>query len=341
MSKYSTKRISNISLSLIVFLVCFVIAEVVLRLIGFQTGVLSPSWLNFKIVDTLKVYNSFHANEKGVFIADKDYFKSQYSINDDGFRGNAFKKDSTKQNILFLGDSYTWGSQAEPISKCFVELVEKEGYNVYNTGIPGADPPQYYAIAQEYIPRLHPDIVCMMLYAGNDFISQDRKVEPYKNLYHITNAGWLSPYINNEYVASPEKVYHYYLKKYSISKESPLWERLIAKSVIGTLILSIPERLKEKKAWQKSTSIAVNYVKLIKQVCDDNYISFHLFLIPLHTEISEKIYTEYASIFKPFTVNIPENICKKDFLPWPNGHLTNEGHQKYAKCILKAIKEKK
>jgi len=341
MIRKSKKLSANIFLSLTVFVFCFFIVEIVLRFMGYQSGMLSPNWLNFKAVDTLIVYPSFHTNNKGIFVADKEFFKNEYYINEDGFRSHEFIKDSTRKNILFLGDSYTWGSMASPINKCFVELVEKGGYNVFNTGIPGADPPQYYAIAKDYVSRLKPEIVCLMFYAGNDFISQDRKVEPYKNLFHITNAGWFNPYINNEYVESPEKVYNYYYQKYHIGKDAPFWERIVAKSVVGTLLLGIPMRLEERNAWQKNTSLAVRYIEAINRICIDNNAKFYLFLIPLHTEISQKMYKDYAFVFSPIKVNIPEDITKSDFLPWPNGHLTNEGHAKYAKYILKTIDDKK
>ena len=341
MSKSNKIRISNRSLFFIVLLFCLIVAEVVLRMMGYQAGMLSPNWLNFKEVDSLEVYNSFYANEKGIFIADSGYFKNQYTINEEGFRSTPFGKDSTRKNILFLGDSYTWGSQAEPMSNCFVELAEKEGYNVYNTGIPGADPPQYESIARDYIPKLKPDIVCLMFYAGNDFISNARRPEPFHNIYYVTNAGWLSPYINNEYIDSPQQVYNYYLQKYHIGKDAPLWKRIVSKSVIGTLMLSIPERLQERKAWQKNTTLAVQYIDAIKQICEANNAQFHLFLIPLHTEISDQMQNEYSTIFNNIKVNIPDGITKKDFYDWPNGHLNNAGHAKYAKCILKVINKNK
>jgi len=340
MLKKNKIRISNRSLFFIVLLFCLFAAEAVLRMMGYQAGMLSPNWLNFKEVDSLEVYNSFYANEKGFFVADSGYFKNQYSINNEGFRSKAFVRDSTKKNILFLGDSYTWGSQAEPMSHCFVELVEKEGFNVFNTGIPGADPPQYEAIARTYIPQLKPDVVCLMFYAGNDFIAFDRHPEPFHNIYYITNAGWLSPYINNQYTDSPQKVYDYYLEKYHVGKQAPLWKRIVAKSVIGTLLMSIPVRLQERKAWQKNTTLALHYVDAIQQICDANHAAFKLFLIPLHTEISDQTQSEYNSIFKNMKVNIPEDITRNDFYNWPNGHLNNEGHAKYARCILKVIKRK-
>ncbi len=335
MKKYSYIKIK---IFFIVFFICLILAECLLRVVGFRSGVLSPNWANFKLVDSLVVEHSFFANEKGLFVANPDFFKEEFEINKDGFRGKDFEKDSTKQSVLFLGDSYTWGSHAEPIQECFAERVERAGYKVYNTGIPGADPPQYYAIAKEYVPKLKPDHVCLMFYAGNDFMEKDRMPEPYKNVFFITNAGWLSPYINDSYVPSAQDVYNYYVSKYQVGEDAPLWKRLVSKTVIGTLFLSVPLRMKEKKAWEKDKEISIKYIKNISTLCKENDTKFYLFLIPLHTEISDKMYQHYASVFGDIEVNIPDNIQESDFIPWPNGHLNNKGHAKYAEYILEKIK---
>jgi len=330
-------RYIKVKIFFIVFTFCFILTEIILRIAGYKQGLLSPDWANFKIVDSLEVIPSFYANEKGLFVANPEFFKNKYDINKDGFRGMDFERDTSKPSILFLGDSYTWGSHADPIEECFVEKVERAGFAVYNTGIPGADPPQYYAIAKEYIPKLKPTYVCLMFYAGNDFIEKDRAIEPYKNVFHVTNAGWLSPYINDTYIPYPLEVYKYYVSKYKVGKEAPLWKRILSKTVIGTLFLSIPRRLEEKKAWQIDKDISIKYINNIDSLCKENNSRFLLFVIPLHTEISDKMYLNYTSIFRGIEVNIPENIHRSDFLPWPNGHLNNEGHEKYAEKILRKI----
>ncbi|MDD3875329.1 MAG: SGNH/GDSL hydrolase family protein [Bacteroidales bacterium] len=337
MSTHKRKFGVNIFIALVSLLICTAIAEVTLRISGYTPGLISPEWLNFKEVDSLETYLSFYTDERGIFRANKDYYKNEFYINNDGFRSPEFEKDSIMRSILFLGDSYTWGSKAEPISNCFVEQVGNHGFNVYNTGIPGADPPQYYAIAGEYVPKLKPDIVCLMFYAGNDFIEKDRDVEPFHNIFHVTNAGWLSPYIEDSYVSCPLIAYNYYLQKYKIGDEAPLWKRILAQTAVGTLILSVPERLKERKTWQKNNEIALKYVNLIKNLCSENGCEFYFFLIPLHTKISTDQNAAYSAIFKGIDVHIPEDITKDDYYKWPNGHLNNEGHQKYARKILEVI----
>ncbi len=323
-----------------VFLLCFLLAEGILRLLGYKAGDLSPRWMNFKVVDSLEVYHSFYTNDKGIFVADSLYFKNEYLINEDGFRDSSFVPDSSRESVLFLGDSYTWGSMAEPMSCCFAEQVEKAGYNVYNPGIPGADPAQYLKIAGEYIPKLKPNHVCLMFYAGNDFINRERTAEPGKAIFYVTNAGWLSPYINNVYNSSPTEVYNHYKQKYFVGKEAPQWKRVLSESVVGTLALCIPLRLEERKTWQKETRIALKYVKAIKDVCDANKAKFYLFIIPLHTEIDKQTSKDYKKVFCPIPVHIPDGVCAGDFYPWPNGHLTNSGHERYARLILETIKKK-
>ena len=59
---------------------------------------------------------------------------------------------------MFLGDSYTWGSSARPITESFVDLVKRAGYCTFNFGIPGTDPCQYAALAEKWLPLLHPGV---------------------------------------------------------------------------------------------------------------------------------------------------------------------------------------
>jgi lysophospholipase L1-like esterase len=333
---HKKKRI-NVLVAVSAFVVCLICVEVILRVAGYKTGLLSPTWMNFKEVDSLETYLSFYTDEHGIFRANNAYFENEFFINKDGFRGADFEPDSQSRTVLFLGDSYTWGSKAEPVTNSFVDLVANEGFHVYNTGIPGADPPQYLAIAESYVTKLKPDVVCLMFYAGNDFIECERDVKPFHNIFHITNAGWLSPYIENGYEGCPPLVYKYYLDKYKIGNNAPFWRRLAGKTAIGTLAMSIPIRMEERQLWQQNTSTALKYVDAIKQVCELNGSRFHLFVIPLHTKINANLQQTYESIFESYRVHIPENINKKDFHPWPNGHLNNDGHAKYAKKILEVI----
>ncbi len=178
-----TNKLINISLSIIVLALMLGLAEIGVRLMGYNPGDLSPVWLNFKPVDTLRVDNYFYTNKEGILVADSTYWaRQQIGINEDGFRSPSFSKlDSCKKKVLFIGDSFAWGKSAEPLTgNCFVDLVRKEtGCEVINLGIPGADPAQYYELAKKYIPTLKPDVVFVMFFMGNDLMTEDRKVIPW------------------------------------------------------------------------------------------------------------------------------------------------------------------
>ena len=165
------RKLTNLLLSVVVFAVLLGIVEIIMRCMGYHPGDLSPGWLNFNPVDTLRVENYFYTNGEGILVADSGFWAREHiDINEDGFRSPSFSRlDSTKRKVMFIGDSFAWGKSAEPLTgHCFVDLVRNEtGYEVINLGIPGADPAQYYELAMKYIPLLKPDVVFVMFFMGN------------------------------------------------------------------------------------------------------------------------------------------------------------------------------
>ena len=49
-----------------------------------------------------------------------------------------------------------------------MDIVSRQGYLTFNTGIPGTAPNQYAYLAEKYIPLLDPDIVAVMFFWGNE-----------------------------------------------------------------------------------------------------------------------------------------------------------------------------
>ena len=223
------------------------VGEFSLRLIGKIPGYV-PRYSNcaFKPVKKLEIRQSFFADHAGVFKANPNYeWSEEYQINSDGFRSIDPKEhDGTQTKILFLGDSFTWGGGAKPITNCFVDIVTRRGYLTFNTGIPGTAPNQYAYIAEKYVPLLKPEIVAVIFYMGNDLKSPDPML-PYKNLYHITNAGWLYAFDENGNYMVPQDAYNLYFAKYNAVyraayvKDSrktlrTAMRQICVKSVIGT-----------------------------------------------------------------------------------------------------------
>lgn len=71
--------------------------------------------------------------------------------------------------IVTLGDSQTWGLNAT-----FPELTWSgrlgiiTGQSVYNMGVGGYGPAQYYVLTEDAIQRFHPKLIIVALYFGND-----------------------------------------------------------------------------------------------------------------------------------------------------------------------------
>jgi hypothetical protein len=111
------------------------------------------------------------------------------SHNSEGFRGPEF---ITKQEprIVFLGDSFVWGVDAE-LPERFTEKLQAKHplWSVYNLGISGYGTDQEYLLLQKYFDRFKPQIVFLMYCAEND--DSD-------NCWNVRHGGYYKPYCTME-----------------------------------------------------------------------------------------------------------------------------------------------
>lgn len=338
-------------------LVACLLIEIVLRFMGYQPGDMKPKWLNFHPVDSLVVEHSFYVNQYGLVVADPNdkqhSFHVNPKINSDGFRSPEFsQQDSTKKKILFIGDSFTWGFSAEPVwDSCFTDRIRNETeYEVYNTGIPTADPPQYAEIAKRYIPQLKPNVVFVMFFMGNDLMKQDRRIIPDSSFFHFTNAGCIEASIDGKHFATAQTAYNYVTeKKYYLGESENSYEKLISKSSLLSRLYSIRFRIAEKIDYEnlrKNTAITKKYLLEIKRLCEENGVDFKFVFIAEVKEADmtvEELKEKYADLLLDKELRshwlIPQ--CKKQhFKPYPDSHLNNEGHRFYANYLKDYLKKK-
>ncbi len=117
-------------------------------------------------------YNRFRGKP---FSADFDF-----KLNSLGFKDTEFseKKNSTFR-ILAIGDSFSYG--VVPYKDNYLTLLESQlkgkgiDAEVYNLGIPSIGPKDYLAILEQEGLRLHPDMVLLSFFIGNDFLESGRK----------------------------------------------------------------------------------------------------------------------------------------------------------------------
>ena len=86
-----------------------------------------------------------------------------------GHDANGFRNDSVPQHadIVAIGDSQTWGVNAERQDAWPQQLAKLSGRSVYNMGLGGFGSVQYKALVPQAL-RLTPKIIVVGLYLGND-----------------------------------------------------------------------------------------------------------------------------------------------------------------------------
>jgi len=340
--------------------VLLIILEIGLRLVGMETlhGLekKKPNWeqrylpICKKILKTPVVfYNRFYTDSEGIFKANPQTFAKlntqtsrEISINTDGFRGNEFKYlDTPRPKILLIGDSFTWGAAAHPITNSYADLLQKAGYYVYNGGIPGTDLQQYTMVAEKYAPRLKPDIVAVCVYMGNDVSTRPQLVKPGKNLHYDTSIGFLLGYDDNGNFFKNAREAFLYLKKRKCGYCRSLWDYFLFKTVIGKGVYALFNKGPGLKYDKKRQWITAALGK-IQEVCRKNDSEFIIFLVPFVNQETAKAKSirENLYLFKGFQYYYPGNLEKSDYRLPPDKHFNNKGHRKFADFIIGILKQK-
>ncbi len=402
--------------------ITLVVAEAVLRYVGFKPGFYNYSrW--FKQVDTLKVFHGFYADSDGIFKVSPDagkeiarradagvktffgeinttlevaevyslanfaielksgklsnlFSKKYFSllsanagsltdldsailtfvkepINSDGFRSIPFKRyRSGKKKVLLIGDSFAWGHSATNITSSFADILLAKGYVVYNTGISGADPTQYLAIANKYIPLVQPDVVIVNFFMANDIFYFRRPLVPNFPIFFSTNAGNLIACPNGINFPGAVEAYNFVNDESTIPTQGHFINKILAQSVITTLGWRVLVKLNIAKGqpdshgqyWReaeklKSTKPYSNIqIDSIRTIAEGNNCKFYLVVIP---DILSKKNSNPALVSGLFE-NMPYNISpvpKGDYCT--DGHFNDEGHRKYAEFLEKLIEGSK
>jgi lysophospholipase L1-like esterase len=211
-----------------------VVAEYGLRLVGYEYT---------RRPNNLVLENSFRVEERGLFVANPLADKHVgLGVNSKGFRSPEFFSDLAsereKLTVMILGDSFTWGASASPINESFPDVLRKAGYRVHNLGIPGIGPRQYQRMADEYLPRLKPDVVVVALYLGNDFLDGQWEPPPGRPPYYVLEGGAWIPTVdeNGNYIESVEMAYEHFHNKFGRIR------RFMRETAVGTLVIKLYRR---------------------------------------------------------------------------------------------------
>lgn len=148
---------------------CFLLLEIYLRLIPLKAKQSSDLW-----IDNLEFQYPVHLNS--------------HHFRDDEFY---IEKAPNTFRVLLIGDSFIYGAGV-PTAFTLDKILERKlqnrnsqfHYEVYNLGIIGIDPPQYYELAKQF-QKYNPDFVIVSFYVDNDV-----RADELKNHFRLT--GWVN-----------------------------------------------------------------------------------------------------------------------------------------------------
>jgi hypothetical protein len=168
-SRLFTLRVSpQIALLVTTIFVCILAAEMGLRLFLFQKF---PDLLGEGLGQNLgyqydKSLGWFPIpNSQRIFKASRTI---SISHNSKGFRDPEPLFDD-KPRIAFIGDSYTWGYDAETEERFTEKLrVRHPEWRIYNLGVCGYSTDQEYLLLQKYFDEYKPDFVFLVFCTEND-----------------------------------------------------------------------------------------------------------------------------------------------------------------------------
>lgn len=361
------KKLKRIRIQLLVFVVLFVLLEIILRLCGMVPGNLID---DFKVQDNPVYEPRFFADEKGINYIAKDATALMLgtTINEQGFRSNinytpqtidSLKRITGKKIVMIIGDSFVEGCCVDTVTNSFPDLINRQGrYIILNMGIAGTDPVQYKLVAQKFVPLLKPDLVVTAFYFGNDILTLKRIPEPNVPLtFPFKENKWifgiapnhLSGKINYNFKSAGE-AYRFYVNNYTLHGDNRNWfERIIKHSICFSKIYLASQHQWLQRKWAKNhpgytvdaNQLAYDNLNTIKSECIKDSIKYLFVGIPAPTEATENLKEKYKTVFKDIEWYSPDNLTKHDYDGMSiSNHLNNAGHKKYAVFLTKLVGQK-
>ncbi|VAX27583.1 hypothetical protein MNBD_NITROSPIRAE02-1287 [hydrothermal vent metagenome] len=364
-------QVMNLVILLVSFLICFIAAEGVLRL-------LEPKQVRIKglIMENPRGTGSCRLRPNVNIVTRLGNKDIVIKTNSNGMWWREVSRENPlkKTRIAFVGDSFTFGVWADTFEKTsvgvFDSLMDSKKYEVLNFGVPGFGPPDIELQLREEILAFKPAYVILMFYNGNDFKDAYLGLHKYKIVDGI--AEW------NESVEN-EKIPEAFRKKRSIQntiKNLAIYRRL---DRLISMYLSSNKRLNtgsdfrvsrmfgSQSFWShrvypevaiKARDTALNELENIRRLLSENNIQLVIVTIPYEEQV-------YAASLKGknYDVTLPQRYVQEyaeahsipylDLLPVLRSyvrsekkpvyvhndiHFNNEGHYIVGKSIADFFK---
>jgi len=236
--------------------------------------------------------------------------------NQDGFRDVAYGP-KTKPRILFLGDSFVWGYDAEKGERFTEKLGEKlPAFEILNFGVSGYGNDQEFLLLQKEFARFQPDWVFLI------FTPNDRRDNSSNVAY-----GLGKPYfIQEQEKLTLEGAPVPQTAVYRLKKNWPL----LKESVVMNLTLLFFEKIRQKKIPDPTEPIVSDMDSYLKER--------KIHLVVGFVDRDERLITHCQQEGIP-TVDLSSVDAKFRF-PSYGRHWTPEGHKRVSDLIYDFLRNK-
>lgn len=273
-------------------------------------------------------------NAAGLWVANSN----RPTINADGFRSPPLDEPARgRKSIVFIGDSFTWGLSANPLSEAFPDVVRRAGYKVCNLGISGLATVQYRAEAETFVPRIKPDAVCLMFYVGNDFDLEPPIVPGFPRNYETSIVELRALELDGTPINFTDAATEF--ARWYGRGLRPAVRRAAHATATYTLVQVITGN---SPSGEGQMSLVLDNLRAVKRVAEENGAQFLLFLVPTRAAYAAgRTDTAVAAeLLKELNPIAPRALSDSDYAALPDAHFNNAGHAHYAEFILDTLRER-
>ena len=303
LKKINIKKISSlVQQTLIITLITFLLSEITLRIYN----KINPSFIFVE-----KTYTRFRPKPHAL-----DY--GSFKLNGLGFKDLEFnlKKDSNTFRIIAIGDSFAYG--VVPYQYNFFTVLEdnlnqdkpQNKREVYNMGIPGTGPVDYFSLLLNEGLRYQPDMVIVSFFLGNDF-SDNRN-------YYAQGVPWYShSYVTSlikfmidlaiKYKGNPYDVANTANMKYDDNMTVFADDAYLNIEKDRSYIFHNPAN----KIFTQDFDDAFSYLMKMKQICDSRKIKFLVVLIPDEMQVNQALQAKVVKAIEKKTQQVDFTLPNK------------------------------
>lgn len=346
----------------LILLGSLIVIEIVLRVIGMKPGVLYD---DFIVQDNPINDERLVADSIGISHINPNAYSLMRGtvVNEQGFLGlwnyTSSQADSVRNSgkkiVMLVGDSFTEGCCADHLDYSFPNLLRSDHVEVANFGVSCADPVQYRLIVEEYLDKIKPDKLVVVVYLGNDILQYDRKPSPGVPLAYVFRGNkWLISeephWVSGRYgyvFKTADEAYQYYLDQFTLKGENRNWfEKVLSYSVISSkLYLGIEHYRQTRRAAdlidiQESPPYSNINLRKIDSVARSQDIPCYFVAIcpPQEAEDWNAATSKYNFVFEDLEWSIPRNMNLEHYDGEGLGnHFNNSGHKMFAEYLRQTL----